>query len=145
MHFFFVDYDVENKPDPAGYCQSDYLSAAALFFNDKQNNIFNNTTVAIYIVLTKSDLMPCEKEDRVHQMKEYLRDNNYLAFVNSLRSKCEKYSINAKKILGTPFSLGKVYFNDMCAFDPESATNIIDILNRRIKPKKESILDFFNK
>lgn len=145
MHFFFIDYDVENNPDADGYCQSDYLNAAATYFNDRRNNLFSKTTDAIYIVLTKSDLMACEKEDRVKQLKGYLQNHNFLAFVNSLRSKCQENSINAKRILGTPFALGKVYFQQICEFDPETANNIIDILIRRISAKKESILDVFNK
>ncbi|HRQ30847.1 MAG TPA: hypothetical protein PLU49_12270, partial [Saprospiraceae bacterium] len=144
IHFFFVDYDVDNNPDADGYCQSDYLNAAATFFNDKKNNLFRKTTDAIYIVLTKSDLMPCEKSERVHQLKAYFDTNNFLSFVNSLRSKCEENSINGKRILGTPFALGKVYFQQMCDFDPETAKNIIDILIRRITPQKQSILDVFN-
>lgn len=145
IHFFFVDYDVENNPDANGYIQSDYLNAAATFFNDKRNNLFSKTTDAMYIVLTKSDLMPCEKSERVNQLKGHLQNNNFLSFVNSLRAKCNENSINAKRILGTPFSLGKVYFQQMCEFDPDTSRNIIDILMRRIAPTKQSILDVFNK
>ncbi len=145
IHFFFVDYDLENNPDADGYTQGDYLNAAATFFNDRKNNLFGLTTDAIYIVLTKSDLMPCGKSERVNHIREYLNDNNFAAFVNSLRNKCRENSINAKRILGTPFALGKVYFQQMCEFDPETSRNIIDILMRRIAMKKESILDVFNK
>lgn len=145
IHFFFVDYNVDNEPDTSGYTQADYLNAAATFFNDRGNNLFGKTTDAIYIVLTKSDLMPYEKEERVNQLKVYLQNNNYTALVNSLRAKCSDNSINAKRILGTPFALGKVYFQQMCVFDPETSMNIIDILMRRIAPKKQSILDVFNK
>lgn len=145
IHFFFVDFDVENNPDTDGYCQSDYLNAAATFFNDKRNNLFSKTTVAIYIVLTKSDLMPCGKNERVSQLKSHLQNKNFLSLINSLRSKCKENNINAKRILGTPFSLGKVYFQQMCDFDPGTANNIIDILMRRIAVKKENILDILNK
>jgi len=145
IHFFFIDYDVENKPDADGYCQSDYLNAAATFFNDKENNLFSKNTDAIYIVITKSDLMPCEKGKRVDELSEYLKNNNFASFVNSLRTKCRDNSINAGRVLATPFALGKVYFQQMCDFDPETSRNIIDILMRRIATKKESILDVLNK
>ena len=145
IHFFFIDYNAENKPDADGRCQSDYLAAAATFFNDSQNNIFNKTTDAIYIVLTKSDLLTCDKNERVNLVKEHLQNNNFLSFVNSLRDRCVENSINGIRILGTPFALGKVYFQQICEFDPETADNIIDILMRRIKPQKQSILDIFNK
>lgn len=145
IHFFFIDYIDKNTTDDKGYCQSDYLGATATFFDNKQNNFFGKTTDAIYIVLTKSDLMSCEKDDRIQKLKSYLQSNNFNAFINSLRSKCKKHHINGRRILGTPFSLGKVYFNVLCDFDPEAAENILDILMRRIKPKKESILDVLNK
>jgi hypothetical protein len=145
IHFFFVDYEKDNKPDEYGYTQADYLNAAATFFNDKRNNLFSKTTDAIYIVITKSDLMDCEKSERVSQISQYLQNHNFSAFVNSLRNKCRENSINAKRILGTPFSLGEVYFQHMCIFDNETSCNIIDILMRRIPPKKQSILDVFNK
>jgi hypothetical protein len=145
IHFFFVDYDRGNNKDADGYTQADYLNAAATFFNDKRNNLFSKTTNAIYIVLTKSDLMDCEKKERVSQVADYLQNNNFAAFVNSLRTKCRENSINAKRILGTPFALGKVYFQQMCVFEDETSRNIIDILMRRIAPKKQSILDVFNK
>jgi hypothetical protein len=144
IHFFFIDYNEGNKLDQEGYTQSDYLNAAASFFNDRNNNFFKKSTEAIYIVLTKSDLMPCDKDERVSQVKEHLMNNNFLAFVNVLRSRCRENSINGNKILGTPFALGNVYFNDLCEFDSESAENIIDILMRRIKPQKQSVLDVFN-
>ena len=89
-------------------------------------------------------MLPCKKNERVNHVKEHLKNNNFIAFVNSLRSRCKQYSINGNRILGTPFDLGKVYFNEICEFEPEAAENIIDILMRRIKPKKESILDIFN-
>ncbi|MBK6571871.1 MAG: hypothetical protein IPG21_05290 [Saprospiraceae bacterium] len=145
IHFFFVDYNVENVPDSSGYTQADYLNSAATFFNDKENNLFSKSTDAIYIVLTKSDLMKCEKGERVNQMKEYLQNNNYAALVNSLRSRCSENSINGNRILGTTFALGKVYFQQMCEFESETSENIIDILMRRIPPKTQSILDILNK
>lgn len=145
IHFFFIDYNKGNKPDSDGYCQSDYLNAAATFFNDKQNNLFSKTTDAIYIVLTKSDLIPCEKSERLNHIKDHLQSNNFLAFVNSLRSKCKENSINDNRLLSTNFALGKVYFEQICEFEMETASNIIDILMRRIDPQKQSILDVFNK
>ena len=145
IHFFFVDYDKENKVDADGYRQSDYLEAAATYFNNGRNNLFNKTTDAIYIVLTKSDLMDCDKSDQINQISQYLQNNNFSAFVNSLRSKCEENSINGGRILATPFALGNVYFQQMCIFEDETSRNIIDILMRRIPQKKQSILDVFNK
>lgn len=145
IHFFFIDYDRKNTIDIKGYCQADYLNAAATFFNNKQYDLFKKTTDAIYIVITKSDLIDCPKNERKNQIKQYLKDANFTAFVNSLRTKCRDNSINGKRILATPFALGDVYFKQVCTFDDETSNNIIDILMRRIAPQKQSIIDVFNK
>lgn len=143
IHFFFVDYEKENNIDVDGYTQADYLQAAATYFQN--NDIFSDTTDAIYIVITKSDLMPCEQNERVDNLKQYLLDANFIAFINSLKARCKEHSINAGKMLATHFSLGNVYFQQICSFKSPTSENIIDILIRRITPNKKSILDVFNK
>lgn len=145
MHFFFVDYEKGNKADQDTYKQSDYLNSAAIFFNNPNYNFFGKTTDAIYVVVTKSDLMPNENKTKKEQVKEYLNDVNYIGFINSMRDKCKKNSINGGRVLGIPFSLGTVYFEEICEFNPETAENIINVLMRRIDPTGKSILDVFNK
>jgi hypothetical protein len=146
IHFFFIDYAKENKVAEKGYTQADFLESAAIFFNNPSYNFFGKNTDAIYVVVTKSDLMPTgDNKTRVQQISEYLNENNYNNFINSLRAKCKKHSINNGRVLGTPFSLGTVYFNEICDFDDEASRNVIDILMRRIAPQKNSILDVFNK
>lgn len=149
VHFFFIDYDRENKPDGSGLKQSDYLAAASTYF--KNNQVFGKTTDAIYIVLTKSDLLFDENDkpvtgynDRVKYAKEYLNAQNYQAFINTLKDSCKKYSINAGRLTVEPFSLGKVYFKEICDFDGSSAENIVEILMERIAGSRKSILDVFN-
>lgn len=143
IHFFFVDYAMENNVDADGYTQADYLQAAATFFNN--NDIFGRSTDAIYLVITKSDLMPCSKEERLGKISEYLQSNNFTAFVNSLKTRCKQYSINAGNLTAIPFSLGKVYFQQICCLDRDASNKIINILLDRIAPNKKSILDVFNK
>jgi hypothetical protein len=149
VHFFFVDYDRENKPDDDGIKQSDYLAAAATYF--KKNAVFGKTTDAIYVVLTKSDLLLDEngnhisKDKRVEYAKKHLSGHNYESFVNALKGNCKKHSINGGRLTVEPFSLGKVFFRDICDFDGTAAANIIDILMERIAGTKKSILDVFNK
>lgn len=142
IHFFFIDYDQKNKVDAFGYTQGNYLSAASTFF--KNNNIFGKSTDAIYVVLTKSDLMPVEKEKRVEHAKQHLKNNNFLSFVNTLKGNCREYSINAGRLTVEPFTLGEVYFKNICDFDNGSANRIIELLMERIKPSKKSLLDVFN-
>lgn len=145
IHFFFIDYDKENKMDIDGFTQSDYLDAASVYF--KNNEIFDRTTDAIYLVMTKSDLMPDVKDyhERVEYSKMHLKTNNFIAFTNALKDRCRQYSINAGRLTIEPFSLGKVYFQQICEFDSTSAKKIIDILFERIPPKRKSLLDVLNK
>ena len=149
IHFFFIDYDKENKRDGNGIMQGDYLSAAATYFEN--NAVFNRTTDAIYIVVTKSDLMLDQNgnsisdyNQRVNFAKDYL-NSNYLAFINSIKNSCKKYSINGGKLEVEPFSLGKVYFKHICDFEGTAAEKLVDILLERIAGTKKSILDYFNK
>jgi hypothetical protein len=149
IHFFFVDYNLNNKPDTEGFTQSDYLSAAATYFNN--NKIFEKTTDAIYIVLTKSDMLKDEhgndipNDRRTEYAKRYLNENRYISFINSLKAICKKESINSGVLTVEPFSLGKVYFQHICNFEGDSAASIVEILMDRIPASQTSIFDVFNK
>jgi hypothetical protein len=149
IHFFFIDYDKDNTPDDDGLKQSDYLAAAATYF--KNNTVFGRTTDAIYVVLTKSDLLTDDDGDeispaqRVEYAKNHLSSNNFTSFINTLKANCKKYSINAGKLTVEPFSLGNVYFKQICNFDGSTAERILEILMDRIEVSRKSILDVFNK
>jgi len=149
IHFFFIDYNRENKPDNSGLTQSDYLAAASTYFNN--NKVFGRSTDAIFVVLTKSDLLRDEKDNSIHiskrveYAKKHLNESNYTAFVNTLRDICRKYSINAGRLTVQPFSLGKVYFQQICDFDGSAASSMVEILMERIPVSKNSILEVLNK
>jgi hypothetical protein len=149
IHFFFIDYDRENCPDSFGLKQSDYLAAASTYF--RNNKVFGNTTDAIYVVLTKSDLLLDENGDkissydkRVEHAIKHLGEQSYQSFINTLKENCKKYSINGGKLTVEPFSLGAVYFKQICNFEGSAATKIVDILMERIPLTKTSFLDKFN-
>lgn len=143
IHFFFIDYQKGNKKNHSGLTQSNYLDAAAIYF--KNNKIFSKSTDAIYVVLTKSDLMDVEKEEWVEEAKKHLKNENFSQFTNSLKAICEQNSINSGKLYVEPFSVGKTYFNNLCSFDDTSAGNILEILKKRIPARGKSMFDFFNK
>ncbi|MDR2058195.1 MAG: hypothetical protein LBP83_07955 [Dysgonamonadaceae bacterium] len=148
IHFFFIDYDEKNAPDGDGLKQSDYLAAASTYF--KNNAVFGKTTDAIYVVLTKSDLLTDElgkkvpPEKRVEYAKKHLSAKSFTSFINTLKDNCKKYSINAGKLTVEPFSLGGVYFQQICNFEGSSAERILEILMDRIEVSKKSILDILN-
>lgn len=144
IHFFFIDFDKKNKRDADGYLQSDYLEAASAFFNKPENKVFGKSTDAIFLVVTKADLISKDDKERLDEAKKYLNEE-FLALVNTLKNICKKHRINGGELTIEPFSLGKVYFQQLCEFDNTSAEEIINIFMKRIRPSKKSILDVFNK
>ena len=141
IHFFFVDYGRGNKKNKNGITQKTYLDAAANYFN--KHNIIDENTDAIYLVLTKSDLLEPDRHKRKSKMNEEMKSSTYPSLVSSLRSICKKHRINGGILTGFPFSLGNVYFQTICHFEKESgAETIIEILTKRIQPDKgKSIFD----
>jgi len=101
--------------------------------------------------LTKSDLLRDEsgnevkRERWVEYAKNYLNENNYKAFIETLKDICKKEGINGGKVTIEPFSLGKVYFQKIGDFDGRSAENLLEILMQRIPGSKTSLFDIFNK
>ncbi|MBO7636480.1 MAG: hypothetical protein J6S89_07865 [Paludibacteraceae bacterium] len=145
IHFFFVDYDVKNKKDKYHRTQKQYLKAAANYFqNPKNSRVFQEKTDAIYVILTKSDLMSKSYEDQLNKAGEYLHGTDFISFTNTLIGFCGN-RINGGRLLYEPFTLGEVYFNKLCGFDGTAAGRIVDILMRRIVPQKKSIFDVLNR
>jgi hypothetical protein len=116
--------------------------------------MFNKTSDAIYVVLTKCDLLLDENgnnvsEERSKQIeysRKFLDAQGYGSFIESLKSICRENSINGGRLTLEPFSLGKVYFQQICNFDGKYADRLLDILMERIRAtsSKTSIFDFFN-
>jgi hypothetical protein len=144
IHFFFIDYEKDNTPNVDGLAQVDFLNAASNFFTNHED-IFNKSTDAIYVVLTKSDLLNCTVEQEVPRAIEFLEQNYFMGFIASLKDVCKKNSINNGKLTIEPFTLGNIYLKDFCDFNDRTALNIINILLERVKPFKKSWFDGLKK
>lgn len=146
LHFFVFDLSKDpRKKDEYGLCQDDYLNAAQIYFKEK--NIFKNSTDAIYIVATKSDLLPGDETMRASQAESYLK-KHFSSFVEVLKEVCSSFKINDNNELRViPFSLGKVYFNYICKFNNVSSSDIIQILKEKTGKSTNSnkVWQFFNK
>lgn len=145
IHFFFVDYETGNKTDADGLTQLNYLQAATTYFANPSNKIFDRTTQAIYIVLTKSDMLNGEKENRREETRRYLTSERVIAFVNVLKEKCVRYGINGGNLDFIPFSLGKVFFQQICEFDKETSKDVIKKFTEKIRAERNTIFDIFNR
>ena len=124
------------------------MRAAYQYFSE--HDIFKNYTDAIYIIATKSDLLPCPKDQREIQAEKFLIEH-YMMFVNVLRDACKKYKINDKcELKVVPFCLGDIYFNRICKFNNFSSAQILQILQQKTEIEQESnwiqkIKDFLNR
>lgn len=130
FHFFVIDVD-NNKQDKYGLTQMDYLQAAATYFDNKK--IFNEKTAGIYILVTKSDLLDKDKSKRTQAAIDKLT-NNYLNLINSLKSIAYQHKLIDKsdKLTVIPFTLGEVYLQDKCKFDPSMSVEVIKILQQNV-------------
>lgn len=130
-HFFVIDVN-NTKQDAYGLTQMDYLTNAALFFNSKQ--IFNDTTAGINILVTKSDLLGHTQNERKSEAIRILKEK-YINFVNSLKTIAYQHHLirNLNAIIPViPFTLGEVYLQDKCIFDPTMSDEVIKILQQNV-------------
>ena len=149
IHFFFIDYNQETKhtADINGLTQSNYLEAAATYFRDK-NDILKKKTDAVYVVVTKSDEIQIKEnisddkrnKARAAIAKSFLEDN-FGSFIGVLQNLCEKHTVafNVRQ-----FSIGDVYFKQICKINRAYSTNIIEELLKWVKPESSIIKKILN-
>jgi len=133
IHFFFIDYEKGGKLDSKRKRQDDYLSATVKYLN--RSEVLDKSTDAIYLIVTKADLMPVAKDERINHAKEYLT-SNFPSFVENLKSICSEKSINSDELLYDVFSIGDIYFKDLAILDSSPAENILEIFTDRVKRER---------
>jgi len=141
IHFFFIDYN-PTAIEQDSYTQSDYLEEASKYF--KKEKIFTKSTDAIYVVITKSDLIEGYGTNNnllADNIDKYM-DDNFKAFDNYLNNLCRKEKINAGKYDIIPFSIGDVYCKRICKINRKPAEIIINRLFERIQPQRKTIFDY---
>jgi len=140
IHFFFIDY---NATAIASHnrSQSDYMTEAMKWI--EINKVFANNTDAIYLVITKSDLIYGyydTDKSTLEQNIDFFLENNFPSFRKNLENICSHENINNQSYEIIPFSIGEVYFKRICKIDKEPSKRLIKRL-LKIKPQKRSILD----
>jgi hypothetical protein len=141
IHFFFIDYD-PTSIEQDEYNQSDYLEEASKYFT--KHKIFSESTDAIYVVITKSDLIEGYGTNEIllaDNINKYI-DDNFKAFDNYLNNLCRKEKINAGKYDIIPFSIGDVYCKRICKINRKPAEIIINRLFERIQPQRKTLFDY---
>lgn len=123
-HFFVLDCDSTHQ------FQSSYLQRAALYF--EENNIFNENTQGISIILTKADRLIHSKDDANNITRiatDYVKEN-LSSFTNQMISIVGPggLQLNDGSIPVIPMSIGDVYFKDLCIVNTDYAKVIVKLL-----------------
>lgn len=130
LHFFVIDVN-NDTVDDMGLCQDNYLQAATAYF--KANKILNSRTAGIYILVTKSDKLSDDLDERKKKVIQKLKCEGtcYFSFCNALRDIAYRCKLIPKKdspLPVVPFSIGNVYFKEKCKFDKEASVQVMRIL-----------------
>ena len=131
-HFIIVDAKpgLDNR-------QQRYLEEAVLYF--KQAGLFNETTQGISIIVTKSDELSSDSSEWPRLATEYIK-NCYSDMVNQLKQivgpkRHGGLGINDGTIKVIPFSIGDVFLQKLCLFNPEPAERLVKILSQPLKTR----------
>lgn len=122
IHFFVVEYDAHDKKWE-GLKMVNYLDNMISFL--KNENVFKKSTVGVYVLVTKCDKIPCDKEDRPEKAFEYV-ETEMPAFWTNLKSTCKNACVGDLKVLS--FSVGEVFAKNLCKFDGHDTTKVISKL-----------------
>lgn len=122
IHFFVVEYGAQNN-----YWDDlkmvDYLDSMSVYL--KSHEVFKKSTDGVYILVTKCDMMDCEKDKRAENAYNYVQDE-LPSFWNTLNEICEDAGISQPMVLS--FSVGEVFAKNLCRFDPQDTNKVINKL-----------------
>lgn len=139
IHIFVLDYGAAknyvHELEPGFHVvQEDILSDIAYFLSQKNNagGLFKST-IGVYVLVTKADLMPCTTAERPKVAYEYVT-TQLPSFWFQLKHFCEIVGIKNVRII--PFSIGDIFAQSLCKFDPSSAETFLNCLFPKPKLRK---------
>lgn len=140
IHFFVVEYGGHDKEwsDIPGVTMADYLEQMITFLKDEK--IFTTSTVGVYVLVTKSDKIDCDEDDRPLSAYEYVTQE-MPAFWNTLLDTCKKSGVKDLKTIS--FSVGDVFAQNLCQFKGKDTQKVINKLLTKTRP--ESWWDWLKK
>lgn len=117
-HFFILDGSI------AGSEQMDYLNIAASYL--RHHNVFGKSTMGICIVVTKCDQLSSNRHEWVEKTMNHIKEHNR-PFIDELKRIIGLGGLELTNgfIQVFPFSIGEVFFKELCLFDPESARILV--------------------
>lgn len=137
IHFFIFEYGSHDKTVEINQQQvevPDCLQALMSVLKDLK--VFSKSTVGIYLLMTKADRLPCDKEDRPEKAGEYF-DEYFSSFKANLEEICKESYIG--DFCGITFSIGDVYAQQICKFDGEDTEKLLRKLLLKSKPENDNL------
>lgn len=129
LHFFVVEYDgANNDVDPImlpGIKQINVLTNVAAYFQEE--GIFRNSTVGVYVVVTKCDKIKAPREERAKIASDYLSTGQMGLFVDLLQNEYAKKA-RVSDFRKISFSIGDVFAKNFCVFDNTDTDKIVNKL-----------------
>ena len=100
-----------------------YLSQMVSYLEEKQ--VFKKSTVGVYVLVTKCDMIPAPREERPRLAFEYLQ-RELSAFWGTLERACTRTGVADLRVLS--YSVGDVFAQKLCRFDPLDTEKVIEKL-----------------
>lgn len=135
IHFFIVEYgndDILNIDGYGSVAKSQIMQNLVNYFAQKR--LFRNSSVSMNVLVTKCDRIKdiTNEDQRKKKIQDYIDTSRWGTVVNEVR----ECSVNARcggiNVIG--FSIGKVFAQDLCIYDPTDAEKIIKEIEDRTHP-----------
>ncbi len=126
IHFFIVEYGDDSIVNFDGFGEvnkSAVMQSLAEYF--KEEKVFKSSSVSMNILITKCDRIK-EGISKKEACQKFLDDSGWGSVVNGLDDIAEKSHNN--KVPKIMFSIGNVFAQDLCVFDPSDAEKIVNII-----------------
>lgn len=143
IHYFIVPYGEVNNVWPDDHLKmADYLESTMLYLTEQQ--IIKKGTNGVYILVSKSDKMPCNPNERKAMAEQYIM-SALPSFYQNLKAICTKVGVRDFHII--PFTLGEVFAQNLCHFNRDNTDEILNTLIVKTPIRRsgpiQSIIDFF--
>lgn len=136
IHFFIIEYSLNNKIRTINGISADfYLATMLQYLNDK--GVLGEKTTCLSVIVTKCDLI--EEDNKYGEVARFL-NTNYMAFMKQLKEIAKDNRIGGVNTFA--FSIGDVYFQNICRVNYADTQKIIDKMKE--KSRKTSTGGFFN-
>ena len=133
IHFFIIEYGNDDLLNVSGYGKvkkSQIMQSLVQYFAEQK--LFRKSSVSMNILVTKCDRIKKEEKLRVHETEKYIENSNWGGVKNHILKISEQAHTGGIKVKA--FSIGNVFLQDLCIFNPSYAEKIIDVIEEAVTP-----------